>query len=264
MTDAETHSSQFLLAGVDNAGPTSEVVVMFIHGSLDRSAGMARLARLAQRTHSTLRFDRRGYGRLREHSGPFTVAGNTDDVVTILNGRNAVLVGHSYGGNIALATAERLGSQIRGVTTYETPLSWFDWWPQGSAGGAAIAAQPEDAAETFMIRMIGEKRWNELPQATKDQRRQEGRALTGELRDLRVGPPWNADNIVCPVICGHGTRGQPHHIDGAPKLALMLRNGESRVIEGAGHGAPISHPKEFFELLVKPHLEGNGTFTVTS
>ena len=237
---------------------------MFIHGSLDRSAGMARLARLAQQTHKTLRFDRRGYGRHHGHPGPFTVAGNVDDVETILDGQPAVLVGHSYGGNIALAVAERLGTQIRGVTTYETPLSWFEWWPRGTAGGAALAAQPEEAAEIFMIRMIGEKRWNELPQTTKDQRRQEGRALTGELGDLRQGAPWNGANISCPVICGHGSRAQPHHVEGATELTRLIRNSRLQEVQGAGHGAPISHPKQFFDLLVTPHLEGSGTFTVTS
>jgi len=189
-------------------------VVVFIHGSLDRSAGMSRLSRLAAVTHTTLRYDRRGYGRQRQHGGPFTVAGNVDDLEEILQGRTAVLVGHSYGGNIALAAAERLGEQIVGVSTYETPLAWSEWWPQNSAGGTALTlSDPSEAAEAFMIRMIGEGRWN--------------------------------------------------HIDGTPRLAAMVK-GDVVVIANAGHGAPISHPREFHQLLVQPHLVGNGTLMVTS
>lgn len=253
-----------LLSAVDISGPASDVVVLFIHGSLDRSAGMSRLSRLACATHTALRFDRRGYGRQRAHPGPFTVAGNVDDVVEVLGGRMAVLIGHSYGGNVALAAAERLGNQVLGVSTYETPLAWCDWWPQGSAGAAAVkATEPAQAAETFMIRMIGEKRWSELPQKTKDERRQEGRALQGELSDLRQRAPWNGDKISCRVLCGVGTRGSQHHIDGTPRLANMV-NGEVVVIDNAGHGAPISHPREFHQLLVEPHLAGSGTLMVTS
>ena len=88
---------------------------------------MARLSRLTARTHQTIRFDRRGYGRNVDHDGPFTVAGNADDVAEIVGSRPAILIGHSFGGNVALATAERLGANVVGVSTYETPLSWLEW-----------------------------------------------------------------------------------------------------------------------------------------
>lgn len=249
---------------VDISGPDSEIIVVLIHGTLDRSAGMARLSRLTSRTHRTLRFDRRGYGRHSDHPGPFTVAGNAHDVVRLIGDHAAVLVGHSYGGNVALATAEMLPQQVLGVSTYETPLSWCEWWPSDSAGGAALSVEPEDAAETFMIRMIGEKRWNELPDSTKRQRRKEGKALTAELSHLRHGQPWDALNIKCPVLCGRGTHAQPHHQTAAKTLAGMFQDGHEVIIEGAGHGAPISHPQEFFDLLVSPHLDGRGTLTVMS
>ena len=225
---------------------------------------MARLSRLTSKTHQTIRFDRRGYGRHLEHEGPFTVAGNTDDVVELVGNRPAVLIGHSYGGNIALSAAEKLGRQVLGVSTYETPLSWMDWWPRDSAGGAALTVPSELAAETFMIRMIGERRWAELPERTRDQRRSEGRALTSELGHLRQAPPWNSENILCPVLCGRGTKGAPHHLRASSQLAHMFAVGNERVIDGAGHGAPISHPQEFYEALIRPHLAGNGTLTVTS
>ena len=246
------------------SGPNSDVLIVLIHGTLDRSAGMARLSRLSSKSHRTIRFDRRGYGRHTEHSGPFTVEGNARDVVDLLAGHQAVLVCHSFGGNVALRVAELLGSQIVGVSTYETPLSWCDWWPQDSAGGTALNFPPEQAAESFMIRMIGEKRWMELPEATRQQRRREGVALTGELGHLREAAPWTGSKIECPVLCGRGTKAAPHHVSASKELSLMVRHGTERIIEGAGHGAPISHPKEFFELLIHPHLEGSGTFTVTS
>jgi pimeloyl-ACP methyl ester carboxylesterase len=264
MSTASSHPEEWRHKWIDVSGPDSGLLVVLIHGTLDRSAGMARLSRLTARTHQTIRFDRRGYGRNVEHPGPFDVSGNSDDVVRIVGSRQVVLIGHSYGGNVALAAAERLGNQVVGVSTYETPLSWFDWWPRNSAGGAALTVAPEDAAETFMIRMIGEKRWNELPSATRAQRRREGVALTGELGDLRRAAPWNASNIQCPVLCGRGTRGPEHHLSAPSYLASMLPDGKECIIADAGHGAPISHPQDFYDALIKPHFEGSGTFTLTS
>lgn len=261
---SSAHSETQNHSWVDVSGPASDVLVVLIHGSLDRSAGMARLSRLSSRTHHTIRFDRRGYGRHFHHDGPFTVAGNADDVIELVGNKNVVLVGHSYGGNVALAAAERLGAQVVGVSTFETPLSWLEWWPRDSAGGAALTVAPDLAAETFMIRMIGEKRWSELPERTREQRRFEGVALTSELGDLRKKAPWQPENISCTVLCGRGTKGATHHMEASSRLAGFFARGAERVIEGAGHGAPISHPQEFYDSLIAPHLVGNGTFTVMS
>ncbi len=239
-------------------------VVMMIHGSLDRGAGMLRISRHIQKWARVIRFDRRGYASNVGHNGPFTVPGNTDDVVQILAGRPAVLVGHSFGGNIALAAAARLGDQISGVSTYETPLSWFEWWPRHTAGAASLQVSQEDAAEAFMIRLIGDRRWNDLPDRTKAERRREGPALTNELQSIRLEAPWLAEDIQCPVLCGYGSKGLEHHQKGALWLGEHLPHGRSVLIEGAGHGAPNSHAEEFAKHLIPPHFESDGTLRVMS
>lgn len=232
-----------------------EPIVVLIHGTLDRMSGMARLARLVADTHPALRFDRRGYGDSWDHPGPFTVAGNVEDVVTLLAGRKAVLVGHSFGGNVALAAAARLGSQIVGVSVYETPVSWNDWWPRDSAGGRGVAAGPEAAAEMFMVALIGRETWERLPSGTKDARRREGRALVEELGTLRMGPAWKAAEIGCPVIVGRGSRASGHHIRGAQWIADEFGVSGPVVIEGAGHGAHVSHSADFYASLIVEHLK---------
>ena len=127
-----------------------------------------------------------------------------------------------------------------------------------------MKADPADAAEAFLVRMIGRDRWNQLPEKTKNQRRREGRALRDELSNLRIRPPWDAESIGIPVLCGHGTHGTEHHIVGARRLASMLPNAQVVSVQDAGHGAPITHPGEFHSLLVVPHLEGKGTLTLIS
>jgi pimeloyl-ACP methyl ester carboxylesterase len=237
-------------------GPDSDLLVILIHGSLDRSGGMALLARHIQGSHQVLRYDRRGYGKSWPHPGPFSVDNQVDDLVSLVGDRHVVLIGHSFGGNIALAASVQLEKQVVGVSTYETPLSWMDWWPGTTAGAIAVASSESDAAENFMVRLIGQKRWESLPDRTREERRREGPALVGELTALRRSAPWNADDISCPVLCGYGTNGSKHHAEGARWLAQNLGNGRIVELKDAAHSAPMTHPLQFVTELVKPHLDG--------
>jgi pimeloyl-ACP methyl ester carboxylesterase len=91
----------------EEAGPDDAPLVVLIHGSMDRSAGLLKLSRRLDGAHRVLRYDRRGYGRSTPHPGPFGMADQVADLVALLDGRPAVLFGHSYGGNVALALAAR-------------------------------------------------------------------------------------------------------------------------------------------------------------
>jgi pimeloyl-ACP methyl ester carboxylesterase len=253
MSTTVPHSTENGLQFVEEGTPGMPLVLL-IHGSLDRAAGMLRVSRQIHKEAHVIRFDRRGYAQNNSHAGPFNVPGNVEDVVSILNGREAILIGHSFGGNIALATAALLGEQIRAVSTYETPLSWFEWWPRNTAGATSLQVPTSEAAEAFMIRLIGQKRWGFLPETTKDARRSEGPALTAELQSIREAAPWSVDDINCPVLCGYGSRALEHHKKGALWLGANLHNARSVEIEGAGHGAPNSHSAAFTDLLIRPHL----------
>lgn len=230
-------------------------MVVLIHGSLDRMSGMALLSREIAASARVLRFDRRGYGDSWEHPGPHTARDNARDVELLLSGRRGILIGHSFGGNVALAAAEILGDQILGVSTYETPLSWLSTWPSGTAGGRAVEAGPETAAEEFMVALIGRSRWDKLPERTRAARRREGVALVAELGDLRRNAPWDPALVGCPVLAGHGSEAREHHASGARHIAGMIGTARVVTIEGAGHGAPTTHPRQFVEALVTPHLE---------
>ena len=237
------------------SGPDTDLLIVLIHGSLDRSGGMAHLARTIQGSHRVLRYDRRGYGRSWPHPGPFTVDDQVDDLSALIGNRKAALIGHSFGGNIALAASVRLRDQIVGVSTYETPLPWMDWWPGTTAGAMAIASSEAEAAENFMVRLIGQKRWNALPDRTRQERRREGDALVGELTALRRNAPWSVDDIWCPVLCGFGSNGMRHHAEGARWLVQNLKNARLVELKEAAHGAPMTHPLQFVTQLVLPHSE---------
>ena len=149
-------------------GPETGPLVVLVHGSMDRMAGMAKLARRLATDCSVISYDRRGYGESVAHVGPFTMEHQVADLVTLVAGRPCVLVGHSYGGNVVLATADRHPELVAAIALYETPLSWLPWWPGTTAGANALATRgrPEEAAERFMRRMIGDELWDRLPERT--------------------------------------------------------------------------------------------------
>jgi pimeloyl-ACP methyl ester carboxylesterase len=179
-----------------------------------------------------------------------------DDLVDLIEDTPVVIFGHSYGGNVALAAAARLRDQVIGVSTFETPLSWLPWWPGTTAGAFGAASSEAEASESFMIRLIGQKRWDQLPERTKSERRREGTALVGELSALRLEAPWRPDDISCPVYAGFGSLGLPHHADAARWISEHVPMGKLIEIAGAQHAAPMTHSLECVTSLVSVHLDG--------
>lgn len=233
----------------DESGPAGAPLVATVHGTMDRSASMVKLSRLLADRYRVLRFDRRGYGRSKPHDGPFDMEGNVADLIGLLAGRRAVLLGHSFGGNVALAVAARRPELVRGVVAYEPPLSWFEWWPGTSRALRDSPAPPDVAAERFMRRVAGEAQWAALSPAVQAQRRAEGVVLVAELTDLATTPPWKATDVVGPVITVSGENGAAHHRAAARQLAEMLPHARHVELAGANHNGHWSHPAELAALL---------------
>jgi pimeloyl-ACP methyl ester carboxylesterase len=219
--------------------------VVFVHGSLDRSAAFARVQRHLEDLR-VLRYDRRGYGRSLPLGPAASFQTQVDDLQAVLAERPAVIVGHSLGGVIALALAQRRPDLVTAVVAYESPMAWMPWWPGATAGSAAIApvGDAREAAERFMRRMVGDERWEALPERTREQRRAEGPALIAELRSIREAdePPYVAEEVQVPVVAGHGTESAPHHRASAEALAAQAPLGELVIVDGASHGVHLTHP----------------------
>lgn len=256
-------------------------LVALVHGSMDRSGGMLRVRRLLQESYRVLRYDRRGYARSLGAGPPSSFDEQVDDLAGLLAGRPAVLVGHSFGGIVCLALAERRPELVRAVLAYEAPKLWAPWWPGSSAGRGALAVaragagatepvasgdtpgdagaravsnQSElgaEAAEWFLRRMIGDAMWERLPATMRAERRAEGPTLVAEMASVRppAPPPFDAAAIPVPVVAVHGSEARPHHVRATGELARSAPRAELQVIAGADHGAHLSHPVELADLV---------------
>jgi pimeloyl-ACP methyl ester carboxylesterase len=236
-------------------------LVVLVHGAMDRASSMLRVRRVLDGECRVLRYDRRGYARSLELGPPISLDQQVDDLATLVACRVAVLVGHSLGGVICLALAERSPAQVRAVVAYEAPMMWEPWWPAGTAGAMALASAtagadggddgPGDAAEAFMRRMLGDARWSRLPAHVRAERRAEGPTLLAELRTVhRPSPaPYLADRVTVPVVAAFGSETQPQHQRGAEELAQRAPRGVLEMIDGADHGAHLTHPQAFAVLV---------------
>lgn len=233
---------------VEGEGPR----VVLVHGTMDRSSSFGRVARHLP-GYEVVRYDRRGYGRSLDLGPPTGTDQQIADLLDVLDGRPALVAGHSYGGTIAAAAAQRRPDLVAGVVAYESPMPWTDWWPERSAGANAVAtaADPEDAAERFMRRMLGDRRWERLPPSTRAARRREGRTLVAELAHLRPPNPaaYEPSAITVPVLAAHGTEGAEHHQRAAEVLAKEAPEGDLVVLEGVTHGVHLTHPAELARLV---------------
>lgn len=221
---------------------------MLVHGTLDRATSFARVVHhLADRP--VTRYDRRGYGHSRAvGAGP--LEDHVEDLLAVLDGRPATVAGHSYGGVVALVAAARRPDLVWSVLAFEAPQPWSPEWEAGSAGDAALAeADPAVAAETFLRHLLGDARWEGLPDKAKADRRAEGPALVADLSSIRQAPPFDPADIGVPVLVASGSRSAERHRQGARRLAAALPQGGFAEVDGAFHGAHLTHPAEFAALV---------------
>lgn len=224
--------------------------VVLVHGTMDRSSSFGRVGRMLDEAR-VVRYDRRGYARSLELGPPVSFHQQVQDLLDVVawaapDGPPPVVFGHSYGGTVALGAAADAPERIAGIVAYEAPLPWTEWWPSGSAGAAAVAGagDPEEAAEGFMRRMVGDERWRRLPPSTRAARRAEGPTLVAELAQLRPPnpPPLDLTAIRVPVLAAHGTEGAEHHARAAQVVAASVPGADLEVVTGSGHGVHLSHP----------------------
>jgi pimeloyl-ACP methyl ester carboxylesterase len=237
-------------------------LVVLVHGSMDRHRSFLRLRARLSCCHVVI-YDRRGYERSRVAGPPASgVADHASDLAGVLAERPAVLLGHSYGGVLALALAAARPDLVRAAVVYEAPMPWTEWWDAPSAGGTGAARGPGrrrwayegmdegDAAEAFVRRMIGDRRYERLSPSTRAEMRADGPALVRELTAIRLDPaPFDPASIKVPVVVGRGALTIERHVRGAAFLARSLANAELVVLDGADHGAHLSHSKALAGLV---------------
>jgi pimeloyl-ACP methyl ester carboxylesterase len=183
------------------------------------------------------------------------------------------LVGHSYGGLVALTLARERPSTVRSLAVYDPVAFGVLHAPRDEAGLAELEeliANPafvDDARgggafwfELFVDYWNGAGTWKALPESARASFLGVGRKVYLEVRSLvadRTAPESYA-KITAPTLLLGGERSPLAARRVIVHLAAALPRAHTQVVVGAGHMGPISHADEV-NALIAQHIAARET-----
>lgn len=244
--------------------------VVLVHGSFDDHHSWAGvLPELAAR-HDVLTYDRRGHSASTAPRGQGSVHEDAEDLLALIDtvvGGPAHLVGHAYGGTVAMAAAVQRREAVRSLVVHEPPLFGLARRnPVAKVLGAETSVWLEHAAELIRsghladgARVFAEKvafgrgSWTGL--FTREQRAtmisnahtwldqyDDPTRLTVDITTLA----WARFPIT--LVVGECTHDMYKLV--AEELADRLPFLRTVTLPGAGHAPHLTHPRPFAEVLL--------------
>lgn len=220
--------------------------VIIVHGTLDRAASFRKVQRLLPDLNVTL-VDRRGYGASSAQAPAVDAEQGAADILAIVGGSPASIVGHSFGGLLAIIAAIEQPELVRSIGVYEPPQPWQPWWPEITparpVGG--FPDDPGEAVEVFFGAMVGPDAWDAMPLSFREARMAEGEAMLSDLRAAHLRCPYDLADLLTPMVAASGGASLHHYQQSADQLAAESSDGTRFTIAGAQHGGHLSHPADF-------------------
>ncbi len=259
-TDDEQAIAIQVLAGP--AGPDrTRLPVVLLHATLSSSAQLTPLARRVSATTTAILVDRRGSGGSEmADPRPVPVGRHVADVIAVLDAvglERAALVGHSFGGVVALETAARHPDRVAAVLAWEPP-----YLPLADAvsrrvlasvadrvGQAYAAGGSEAAARVFLGIVSGPEAWDRLHPRQRSAIARQG---TGAVADVAMEglDPDRLATIVAPTVLATGSASQPFYAPIADALATRIGSATRIDLDGLRHPAPITDPARIADLVL--------------
>jgi pimeloyl-ACP methyl ester carboxylesterase len=179
-------------------------------------------------------------------------------------GRPAHLVGHSYGGTVALNAAQRFPRKVASLTLIE-PVAFNllrradepDGWREVAALAdrhLALVGEGRDAAaaEAFITYWMGPNAWLQMPDSARESAVRTAAKVAAEWRLMLAdkGDFETVAGIDAPtlLVCGARTRSRPAKrvIEVLRRMLIYARHYE---IADAGHMSPLTHPAVVAEAI---------------
>ena len=236
--------------------------VVMVHGTLDRGGSFTRMARRLDGL-DCVAFDRRGYQSSRSLGGAATLSDHIEDLQSVfeqISDRGPItLVGHSFGGVIALATSLALPGAVGSVVAYEPPMPWL--WEGGHPHrGVPVDGDPAIEVEQFFRRMVSDAAWDHLGEEERAERVADGAGLISDMRIIRAETPFTHEDIAgleVPLTIVIGASATGHRL-AAERVVDAASDGNLVTIEGAPHGAHLSHPDTLAEIVSRHAARNEG------
>jgi esterase len=221
--------------------------ILCVHGAGSSALLWAPAIRELARLGRAIAYDRRGYGH-NERPVPrhaTAVAEHTDDAAALLDAlaaTPAVVIGRSYGGQIAIDLALRYPGHVRALVLLEGAPEAFDpegeRWVRGLIERTLAAGDrgPVAAVETCFREVLGDEDWSGLPAEARRVFIDNGPALLADLRgeDLGYVHLGALANIDKPTLLVTATDSPPAFRRANEKAAAAIPNARTALV-GGGH-----------------------------
>lgn len=242
--------------------------VVLVHGSWVDHRTWSLLAPLLAGSMRVLVYDRRAHGQSSGLPRPNPLAEDTDDLAALLRATDhypAHIVGHSYGGNVALSLANERPEMVRSVVAHEpAALGLLEEDPatQGEASQlrqevarlttAIDGGHLEAAAREFVNGFADDPQawdrlspdWKQTFLSNAPRWREEFSDPATERPDLR-----RASESLVPVLFTEGALSPPFLRRMSEAVRGRLKNTRLVRLPGAGHFPHITHPAQYVGVL---------------
>jgi pimeloyl-ACP methyl ester carboxylesterase len=221
---------------VEDPGVDGAPVVLLIHGLQDSADSFAGMVAELTPAHTVLTYDRRGWGRSRDDKPPASLVDHAQDAIDVLAGRRATLVGHSYGGVVALMTAVMRPDLVASLAVFEPTVPFTDWWPDYDE----MMRRSANLTPMFA-------RWSEgQPRRTPEQRAADERSMARDFSFVET-PPFDFADVTVPCLIGGSADTTPWDYQSAERLAELL-DADVVMFRDAGHTLHRTHARDFADF----------------
>jgi len=221
---------------VEHAGRVGAPVVLLIHGLQDSVASFDGVVAELTPEFTVVTYDRRGWGRSRDDPLPTSLADHAQDAVDALAGRRATVVGHSYGGVVAMMAAVARPDLVASLAVFEPTVPFTDWWPDHDE----MLRRSRDLKAMLA-------RWNAgQPRRTPEQRAADEVSMARDFSFVETAP-FDFAAVSVPCLVGGSVDTTPWDFESAERLAELL-DADVVMFPDAGHTVHRTHAREFAEF----------------
>lgn len=193
-------------------------------------------------------YDRRGYSRSDRppdyrRTTPAEQADDAAELLLKLGAVPAIVIGRSYGGEVALNLAWRYPDRIRALVLLDGGgrgvSAAADEMLDGLADRileAVASGGPAAAGDVLLRTVLGDAGYSDAPEALKSSARSNGPAIAADVVGLKDERPTvdALPHITCPVLVVAGTDSPPVFRDLNERLAELLPDGRLTFVQ-SGH-----------------------------
>lgn len=252
---------------------TGRAVVLVPPGASSGSAWRKVIDRMGD-GYVSLAVNPSGHGSTEMFAGarPMTIADEAEAALALMPEADgpAHLVGHSYGGAIAVEMVLSAPGRFTTLTLIEPAL-----YPLLSSGGRPDLAEEVEAENARFIERAGAGErerafedyfdyyngspgfWQAMPGAAREKVLPLAPVVAAALGAVQASPRTLDDlgRIALPVLVAWGGDTDPVHAALSRIVADAIPEARTRVIEGAGHMCSLTHPDEVARA-IRGHITG--------